>query len=57
MFKSVITTVSYFGDWKCEYLEEMLIPKVIGTVNKVYSNMRRLDRSLPIGHRVRGDVE
>lgn len=57
MFKSVITTVSYFGDWKCEYLEEMLIPKVIGTVNKVYSNIRRLDRSLPIGHRVRGDVE
>lgn len=57
MFKSVITTVSYFGNVKCEYVEEMLIPKIIGIANKVSSNIRRLDRSLPIGHRVRGDVE
>lgn len=51
MFLSVITTG--FGYYNTE---EMLIPKTIGTTNKGFSQLRRLDRALEVGHRFRGDV-
>lgn len=38
--------------WWSEY--EMLIPKVIGKVLTGFSIMRRLNRLLPVGHRIRG---
>jgi hypothetical protein len=51
MFLSVITTgFGYFNT------EEMLIPKTIGATNKGYTQLRRLDRALTVGHRFRGDV-
>lgn len=33
-----------------------LVPLTIGKAQDGYSSLRRLDRSLPVGHRVRGDV-
>jgi|GEM_PF-3147896 len=53
MFNSIITIKNFYGaTWK----EEMLIPKVIGILNQGYTQFRRIDRRLAVGHRRRGDV-
>ena len=51
MFLNVITTWGCYND-----TEEMLIPKTIGATSKGYTQLRRLDRALTVGHRFRGDV-
>lgn len=44
--------IGYFG-----YVDEFLIPKTIGTITKFLHTTYSVLKTLPPGHRYRGDVE
>lgn len=62
MIKSVIT-VAFKSDWNndgieerikdLDWVEEMLIPKVIGSIKTTIRGILRYRKLLPIGHRMR----
>jgi hypothetical protein len=63
MRKSVITYKWYIKhSWSdeviwCEDTEEMLIPKIIGNIERGFNSIFKHLKKLPLGHRYRGDVE
>lgn len=58
ILKSIITIHEDKGCcYHYEWLEEMLIPKVIGIITKFLHTTYSVLKTLPPGHRYRGDVE
>lgn len=47
--------ITTWGGWN--ETEEMLIPKVIGEAREGFCSIRRHDRMLEVGHRLRGYEE